>query len=357
MVKGAKWMKRPNGFGTLGYDKKSKNYHPRVTEGFYYDKNTKRVKQRTIGLGTYKTKEEALDVLSKYRTNKDYFKRTNVTFAELYQMWSEEKFQMIKKSGKESYSLAFKVCMIIHNKRIMDLKLYDLQKVIDTCGKNYPSLTWIKLLMRQMMEYAMAHDLIEKDYSEFVNVSKYRSRNPNRQVRDRFSVSQIEKMWKNQKTIYDSIVLILIYTGVRINELLSLRKEDLHLEENYFYVKKSKTESGIRKVPIADKIKPFFAKWLEITPENYEFVFTDQEGKKLKDQYYRRHYFKPMMDMLGSNLTPHCCRHTCISLLAEAGVNPVYTKMIVGHKRAMSLTDAVYTHIDITVLVNEINKI
>ena len=40
------------------------------------------------------------------------------------------------------------------------------------------------------------------------------------------------------------------------------------------------------------------------------------------------------MVQLGFDQTPHCCRHTCISLLAEAKVSPTYQKMIVGHKGA-----------------------
>lgn len=54
------------------------------------------------------------------------------------------------------------------------------------------------------------------------------------------------------------IPLILIYTGLRIGELLELEKENINLEEQYFDVVKSKTESGIRRVPIADCILPFF---------------------------------------------------------------------------------------------------
>ena len=56
------------------------------------------------------------------------------------------------------------------------------------------------------------------------------------------------------------------------------------------------------------------------------------------------------MVQLGFDQTPHCCRHTCISLLAEAKVSPTYQKMIVGHKGAMSLTEKVYTHIDLSLI-------
>ena len=54
------------------------------------------------------------------------------------------------------------------------------------------------------------------------------------------------------------------------------------------------------------------------------------------------------MVQLGFDQTPHCCRHTCISLLAEAKVSPTYQKMIVGHKGAMSLTEKVYTPVSYT---------
>ena len=66
---------------------------------------------------------------------------------------------------------------------------------------------------------------------------------------------------------------------------------------------------------------------------------------------------KPLMEQLGINRTPHCCRHTCISMLAEAGINQTIIKKIAGHSGAMTLTEKVYTHFDIKELVDAINRI
>ena len=63
------------------------------------------------------------------------------------------------------------------------------------------------------------------------------------------------------------------------------------------------------------------------------------------------------MEQLNINRTPHCCRHTCISILAEAGVNQTIIEKIVGHSGAMTLAERVYTHLDIETLVEAINKI
>ena len=46
------------------------------------------------------------------------------------------------------------------------------------------------------------------------------------------------------------------------------------------------------------------------------------------------------MKQLNMKQTPHDTRHTCISLLTKADVNPTTIKKIVGHKGAMSLTES-----------------
>lgn len=56
---------------------------------------------------------------------------------------------------------------------------------------------------------------------------------------------------------------MLLYNGVRISELLDLKKENVHLDEQYFNVISSKTENGICKVPIADKVLPFYQSWFD----------------------------------------------------------------------------------------------
>ncbi len=83
----------------------------------------------------------------------------------------------------------------------------------------------------------------------------------------------------------------------------------------------------------------------------------DYTSKKIKGLNIEDSYFIPLMVQLGFDQTPHCCRHTCISLLAEAKVSPTYQKMIVGHKGAISLTEKVYTHIDIKLLIDAVNSI
>ena len=65
-------------------------------------------------------------------------------------------------------------------------------------------------------------------------------------------------LWELKDDPFYQTVLMLIYNGCRLSELLDLEKKNVHLEEQYFDVILSKTENGIRKVPIADKVLPFY---------------------------------------------------------------------------------------------------
>lgn len=77
-----------------------------------------------------------------------------------------------------------------------------------------------------------------------------------------------------------------------------------------------------------------------------------------KYRNYYDTYRTPILESVGlSKFTPHCTRHTCISLLAEEKVSPTFIKLIVGHKGAMNLTKKVYTHIDMKLLIDAVNSI
>jgi len=126
--------------------------------------------------------------------------------------------------------------------------------------------------------------------------------------------------------------------------------------EKYFDVIDSKTENGIRKVPIADKVLPFYQRWLHDCSD-CEYLIHTLDSQHFTYYMYYHNVFQPLMFRLHIDHTPHCCRHTTISLLAEAHVDQTTIKKIVGHSGAMSLTERIYTHLDVPALVEAINQI
>ena len=61
------------------------------------------------------------------------------------------------------------------------------------------------------------------------------------------------------------------------------------------------------------------------------------------------------MGQLEIDRTLHCFRHTCISMIAKAGVDQTIIMKILGHSGAMTLTGKVYIHFDMKELVDVIN--
>ena len=350
-------MKLPNGYGTVKKmsGKRRRPYVVKKTVGWHYDEAKDKMIQDQMTIGYAATRAEGLQMLAEYNNNPFDLKASKVTFQEVYERWSKEKFPTISHSNVKGYEASYKVCELLYRKVFRDLKLVDLQTVVDTCGKNFPTLKKLKSLFNQLYEYAMKNDICSKDYSEFVDIVKYKDKNPDKRDHNKFTKEEIERLWKLAEDPYYQIVLMLIYNGCRISEFLDLKKEDVHLDEQYFDVIASKTENGLRKVPIADKLLPFYKAWFE--GSECEYLLHTPDQKHFDYRNYFDSYFTPLMEQLGFDHTPHDTRHTCISLLTEADVNPTSIKKIVGHSGAMTLTERVYTHLDIQILVDAINKI
>ncbi len=349
-------MRLANGAGSV-YKLSGNRRNPyivRKTIGWEIDPESGKTKQKYVTIGYAPTRAKGLEMLMDYNKNPYDIEATKITFAEVFRKWSAEKFPTISDSNVKGYNASFNCCTDIHEKIFKDLKLTDLQGVIDTCGKNYPTLRKLKVLLNQMYEYAMKYEICNKDYSQYVDIIKYKDRNPNRTDRSPFSADEIEALWVQKNNLYAQIVLMLIYSGVRVSELLDLKRENVHIDEHYFKVAESKTESGIRIVPIADKTFPFFKKWYE---NGCEYLLHTPEGAHFDYRNYYDSYWTPVMELIGCSHKPHDTRHTCISMMTAKEVSPTMIKKIVGHSGAMSLTEKVYTHVNIKELLEAINKI
>ena len=347
-------MRLPNGFGNVSRlpGNRRKPYRARITVSCKID-NDGIQKQKFKTIGYFETKEEGLIALSNYHQN-PYSIESNITFAEIFDKWSDEKFETISKSNINGYRASYAVCESLYNMKFADIRKSHLQGVIDNCGKNYPTLRKLKVLFNQMFKYALENDICVKDYSEFVDIVKHKDKTKDDKHKP-FTVDEIQLLWDNvNRNEYIEIILMLIYSGVRIGELLDLKKENVHIEEQYFDVVAAKTTAGIRKVPIADKTLPYFLKrmagnsnYLLCTPDNRHFTYNN----------YKDSYWTPFMKELNLDHLPHDTRHTTISMLAKVNVNQTIIKRIVGHSGAMSLTEKVYTHFEIKQLIDAINLI
>lgn len=350
-------MKLPNGFGSVYKlsGNRRKPWTARKTVGWTFDEERGKSYPVYQFIGYYASRKEALTALSDYNKDPYDLESKDLTFADVYELWSDEHFPRITESNRKGYRASFKAVPDLHDRNIREIKLNHLQRAVDASGKNKPTLRKIKTLYNMMWDYCVIHEILppeKKNMIQYLDISQ--AGNPNKINRSIFSTDEIEKLW-NLLPYNDRIriPLFLIYTGVRIGEFYNLKKSDINIKERFFQVTESKTEAGIREVPIAEKIVPLITSMLE---NSSDYLCPNLQGRKHTDKVFRKSWWNPLMQDLDMDHLPHDTRHTCVSLLTVAGVDERIIKKIVGHK-GQGITQSVYTHLDLPAKLEAINKI
>lgn len=109
---------------------------------------------------------------------------------------------------------------------------------------------------------------------------------------------------------YMPVILMLIYSGVRVSELLELKKVDVHLDEKWFNIRHAKTKAGIRAVPISDKTYKYFEYWYN--KNDCEYLLSTPDSAPFEYRNYYDSYWKPLLKELDIKHRPHDTRHTCV---------------------------------------------
>lgn len=341
-------MKNPNGYGSVIKlsGKRRKPYAAVVTTG--YEDNGK---QKRKYIGYSETFKGANKLLIEYSDNPKFFDQ-NYTVKEVYERWSKNHFINLSDAGVIHYKSGWNKCEKIYDINIKDVNLEQLQSIIDTCGDFYASKKQVRTVLRQIFQYAMKHDYILKDYTQFIDIGKATTKN----ARVPFSNEEINKLWEMEHLVYGvDTILILIYTGFRIGELLEIKCGDINLEQGYIIGGK-KTEAGTnRLVPINSKIK----KLIEIRMENKgleDYLITGKRGGATTYNNYTDSIFRPAMEKLEMKHRIHDTRHTFATLLSNSDVNPTSIKKLIGHSSYLT-TEKIYTHKNIDELKKAVEKI
>ena len=313
-------MRLPNSYGTV-YKLTGKRHKPwvarkRIGKELNEETKTVRVKYQTIGY--YKTRSEALAALAEYNADPyDPLYRLK-TVAEVYELWAAEYLPKLKKTG--AYTASYAVLEPICNVPMAEIKLDHLQTLFDQSGKNRPMLLQVKTLLGHLYRYAITHEIVPQSKKGMLAYLDAGNSNPNKLVREIFSKDEITKLWHTDTNIA-RITLVLIYTGMRIEEFLASSHRDIDYEKRCISIKDAKTPSGIREVPIAEKIVPVL-----------------REVKLIAYKTYLRHLTTEY------NHRPHDTRHTFTTLCTEKNIDQRIIDSIIGHKQR-NLTFDVYTHI------------
>lgn len=159
----------------------------------------------------------------------------------------------------------------------------------------------------------------------------------------------------------DKCILELLYSsGLRISELVSLRFENLSLDE--CIVKVMGKGSKERIVPLNDITVEYLNKYIkEIRPlmlkgTNNDYIFLNNHGKQLTRQAVFKMIKKRASDVgIKKNISPHTLRHTFATHMLTNGADIRFIQELLGHSDVQ--TTEIYTHIINETLKNNYNEL
>lgn len=272
------------------------------------------------------------------------FRRKSITFEELYFRWLPfhlSEGEALSQSTQNSYENSFKHCKVLYPRPFTSLEFLELQGVIDNMrhnqGLSYSSCKKVKNLLSLLYQYAIKSNICSTNLAELLSIGKNRPVYPHHVM----SRQKINRLWNHQDSSGVDTVLILLYTGLRVGELLALEKKNINLRQRFIRITKSKTASGIRIVPIHPKIFPMIQVRLSLPGA---FLICDHQGRPYSYTRYRSAIWDKVMVLInGQSHTPHDTRHTVATLLDNAGANETAKRRILGHAGG-DITERVYTH-------------
>lgn len=344
MAKKKRVFRNPNGYGSvvkLGGNRR-KPFASRVTTDWVDGKQVYKY------IGYFEKREDAMAALADYNRGLLTIETNSVTFEELATRWLEVGTKEMNEGSYKQYLVSFKRCKPLYKHKIVDINADAIQRMLDESGLSKNSNIQTRSFCKQVFDYAIANKVVS-----FSPVSYVKVRGTSKREGLRFTDEEIAWFWKNRDLPYAEVFLILLYTGMRVSELLSLPTSAVNLNERYL-VWGSKTEAGKdRVIPIANKILPIFEKFMA---ESSSRVIK-YKGKNVPYPTLNK-VFHDYLKEMGANSTHviHDFRRTTISMLSDAEVPLTTIQKIVGHK-PVDVTSQVYINKSVESLLKAIDKI
>ena len=330
------------------------------------DKRKFKAKQKKKPIGYYKTAQEANIALAEYNKNPYDLDNKAVTFGELYKLaYEDARMEKKSKSTQKGYSSAFGKCTSIVDMPIKEIRHQHLQRIIDENSQlSRSSLNNILSVYNLTYAFAMKNELMDKNVAEFVKIEEHR------EAGDKvpFTREEVQILWNRldwkykgkrrsrlDGTSVSDILLILVYAGMRINELLNVKAEDVHVEERYIDLMGTKTKAARRLVPIHKKISPLIEKRLAM---GGEYLIVNNKGERLTYDQLASIVLISFCEQVGIEHTFHEARHTFATFTKASKLDPTLRQFIMGHANK-DITDDVYTHPEVLLpeLLEEIDKL
>ncbi|MCW8966433.1 MAG: tyrosine-type recombinase/integrase [Candidatus Pacearchaeota archaeon] len=136
------------------------------------------------------------------------------------------------------------------------------------------------------------------------------------------------------------IIKLLYSSGLRLQELIDLKRKDIDFEREVLNVKKGKGNKD-RITLISENLKLDLLKYYSNNTFKTEYVFEGRNGE------YTKKSVQKVLDLagkkVGTKVTPHMLRHSFATHLLESGTDIRHIQKLLGHSDLK--TTEIYTYV------------
>lgn len=357
----------------------------------YYDTNGKRQTMKQRKKETKKQFWVRYIETKQSLNNGTYISNNNDTICSIAENYIKQKhldgFTSERSNKRETETLTQlkKCCSIFINKPIQKVTVSEIEKAKETMRK-YSNNTISKIwgLLFKTFKIAYSRRIIIYNIMEDETLTKPISTITPKKV-EALTVKEEKKLettlLKNDN-IYNSILLLQLYTGMRIGEILALSKDCVDFKNNTLtvyrtitrdkndkvilgnhtktYDKKTGVDKGKRTFPLSVKVSKLLKKLLANPLTNINnLIFWDYKRNTFITDGELNSYLNRLnnKEKITEKLHTHKLRHTFITRCQEKGIPLVVIQSLVGHVTGSSITNEVYTSVSIEFMKQELEKV